>query len=215
MRSQLPEGIELDVYAGAAYLSIVIAQMERMRPVGLPTWLGVDYDQVVYRVVVTVAGERGVFFWRSDADNPLMCLAGNAMSFFRFHPCRLRIAEADGRLRVALRSATPIANIDALYDLTSARKELPVPSRFPDLRAARSFLVELYTAFARPRAEAPPSRVTIKRGPWDIAVVDDLLGHYPLLQEGPVFDSTNAQLDSVFFVRDVPYQWDRLRSRSK
>ncbi len=210
MRTQLPEGIEPDEYAGASFLSIVIAQMERMRPAGTPPWLGIDYNQVVYRVVVKVGEERGVFFWRSDADNLAMCLAGNVMSFFRFHPCRLDISESDGTLRVTLRSSAPSANIDALFDLAGSRETLPSTSRFPDLTSAREFLVELYSAFARPRLDAPPTRVTIRRGRWGVRVVDDVVARYPLLQGGPVFDRTNARFDSAFFARDVPYQWNRL-----
>src|SRR6185436_18565695 len=69
MRGLLPEGIEPDLYGGKAWLSIVIAEMDRMRPAFLPPLFGVTYDQVVYRAVVRCEGERGVYFLRSDADS--------------------------------------------------------------------------------------------------------------------------------------------------
>ena len=58
MRRLLPAGIEPDLYGGKAWLSIVIAEMERMRPAFLPALFGITYDQVVYRAVVRHGSER-------------------------------------------------------------------------------------------------------------------------------------------------------------
>src|SRR6266571_7868136 len=89
MRALLPHPIVPDLYGNEAYLSIVISDLRCMRPAFLPKALGVTYHQVVYRVVVRCLGERGVFFLRSDADNRLMCLAGNWFTFFHFHHARI------------------------------------------------------------------------------------------------------------------------------
>ena len=79
MRAQLPAHLEPDLHDGRAYLSVVIADMMRMRPAFLPAALGVTYTQVVYRAIVRFGLERGVTFLRSDADNRFMVAAGNAL----------------------------------------------------------------------------------------------------------------------------------------
>ena len=79
-------------------MSVVIANMERMRPAFLPQVMGVTYNQVVYRAVVRCGGRRGVAFLRSDADSPFMVAAGNLLTFFRFHKAKISWSENDETL---------------------------------------------------------------------------------------------------------------------
>lgn len=211
MRRVLPRHIEPDLYDRQAYLSVVVAQMDKMRPAFLPRALGMTYNQIVYRVVVRCGAERGVHFLRSDADNRLMCVLGNAFSSFRFHHSPIAFTERDGRveLDVTTTSAVP-ANIRATYTVSDARRSLPSTSAFPDLATAAGRLVELYTAFAYRPGRADVDVVRIARGAWDVHVVDDRRGHYDFLtsSRGP-FPPGTARLDSVFLVGDVPYCWHR------
>ena len=92
LRRVLPKGLEPDVHdaSGKAFVSVVLADLEAMRPGFIPRALGSDFTQVVYRAIVRApTGERGVYFLRSDADDSLsgiaMAAAGNLLSNFRFH----------------------------------------------------------------------------------------------------------------------------------
>jgi hypothetical protein len=109
---------------------------------------------------------------------------------------------------VRTKSAEP-AGIRASYDLGAARHQLPATSAFADLRAAQQWLVELFTAFDYTPGSQHIDAVRIDRGEWDIKVVDDHRAEFDFLTAGP-FGPGNSQLDSVFLVGDVPYQWHRL-----
>lgn len=87
LAAALPRGLEPDLGPdGQAYLSVVIADLEAMRPAFLGRELGFDFTQVVYRAIVrSPEGERGVYFVRSDADSELMSIAGNLISNFKFN----------------------------------------------------------------------------------------------------------------------------------
>jgi uncharacterized protein YqjF (DUF2071 family) len=214
MAAALPRYITPDVYDGDAYLSVVVGQMERMRPAFLPARLGITYDQIVYRVVVRCGGERGVHFLRSDADSRIMCAAGNALSFFRFHRSPVRFRSRSGPsgslldLDVTTSTVVP-GGIRATYDLGQARHELPGTSAFPDLPTAQAWLVELFSAFSYTPGRRSIDVVRIERGEWDVRVVDDLRSEYDFLTSGP-FPAGTTRLDSVFLVGDVPYRWHRL-----
>jgi uncharacterized protein YqjF (DUF2071 family) len=211
MRRLLPPHIEPDLHGGDAYLSVVVAQMDKMRPGFLPQALGVTYNQIVYRVVVRCGGERGVHFLRSDADSRLMTVLGNAFSSFRFHHSAIDFTERDGLLEldVDTTSAVP-AGIRATYTVAEAHRSLPPTSGFPDLATARAWLVELFAAFAYTPGRAALDVVRIARGEWDVRVVDDLRGRYDFLTSGAgPFPSGTARLDSVFLVGDVAYVWHR------
>jgi uncharacterized protein len=210
MRRVLPHHIDPDLHEGEAYLSVVVGQMERMRPTPVPRPLGITYNQIVYRAVVRCGAERGVHFLRSDADSPIMCALGNAMSFFRFHRSAITFSDRDGHLDldVTTKSAEP-GGIRASYDLDAARHQLPATSAFTDLGTAQQWLVELFTAFDHTAGSQHIDAVRIDRGEWEIKVVDDHRAEYDFLTAGP-FGPGNTRLDSVFLVGDVPYRWHRL-----
>jgi uncharacterized protein YqjF (DUF2071 family) len=207
LRSLIPSPLELEMHQGEAYVSVVIAQMNKMRPALFPQVLAVTYDQVVYRVVVRARGERGVFLLRSDANNLLMSAAGDWLTFFRFHFSRIRAHREANTLLVDLAARDHRANIHAAFDLSTARTTLPESSHFSSLQAAKDFLVQLFAAFSYDPLTDELSIVRIRRGDWNVQVVDDTKAVYRWMQQGPDFSTDNARLDSILYVREIPYYW--------
>ncbi len=210
MGGLLPPRISPDLYRDEAFLSVVIAEMEKMRPAFVPRAFGITYNQVVYRAVVRCNGERGVHFLRSDADNRLMCLAGNLLTFFRFNYSRVRQKLEKERFYFDLESRDH-ADIHATFDLSGRSRILPPTSRFRSLEDAQDFLVELYAAFASDLRYT--SAVRIERGEWSVAVVEDLRRVYEFMNGSSLFPAGSATIDSVFYVSRVPYYWSRLERR--
>ena len=203
----LPAPLVPDVYADRAWLSVVIAQMSAMRPVGVPEALGITYNQVVYRAVVRHGNARGVHFLRSDTDSRLMSALGNAMSFFAFHHADIALRHQGHVQTVEVHSRDHTADIRARF--TPAAR-LPSNSVFPDLGAAKTQLVELFDAY-HPQAGRPVTDVvSIRRNDWDLAVVNDEIGEYSLMDHSLWFPAGSAVLDSVFAVEDLTYRWNRL-----
>jgi uncharacterized protein YqjF (DUF2071 family) len=211
MRRLVPPPVEPDLHGGEAWLSVVIAEMERMRPAFLPAFLGVTYRQVVYRVVVRHRGERGVFFLRSDADHAGMSLAGDWLTFFRFHTSRIAVRRERDLLHVEL-TARPgdHADIGASIAVSQAGRAMPPGSRFETLAEAQGFLVELYAAFGIDPLTGEVSTVRIERGAWDLRVVESRRARYDFVDGSRLFPAGSARLDSVFYVESIPYRWHTL-----
>jgi len=204
----LPRHLTPDLHDGSAFVSIVIAEMHRMRPEALPMALGITYDQVVYRAVVRCGAERGVTFLRSDANNRLMVAGGNALTFFRFHHATTRWDRTPDQVRFSLRPAEQVsAGISATYDLSTAGTTMPASSRFRDLPTAQRFLTELYAAFGALRSDNRVEVVRIARSPWESTVLLAHSGTYEAMTSGLLFHDTDAVLDSVFHVRNLEYHW--------
>ena len=51
---------------------------------------------------------------------------------------------------------------------------------------------------------------TRQRGEWTIDIVEDLSAEYAWMQRGPHFSTQTARLDSIFYVREIPYEWHTL-----
>jgi len=210
LASRLPDHVRPDVHDGWSYLSIVITEMERMRPAFLPRALGITYTQVVYRAVVLCGRERGVCFVRSDADSALMVLAGNALTFFRFYRAAVTWSFSHGITRFSLRPrGGEAAGVDAEYDLNEATHEMPATSRFTTLDGAQRFLTELHIAFGTKRRDGMIDAVRLQRSDWRSSVVRDRLGSYEAMTSGVLFGPGEAELDSVFYVERLNYHWHR------
>jgi uncharacterized protein YqjF (DUF2071 family) len=207
----LPAPIQPAVTHDAAWLSVVIAQMKDLRPAGVPRALGVTYNQIVYRAVVTYGDHRGVHFLRSDANSRLMSATGNAMSFFRFHYSEVDIERRGAVLRVRVATDDSRADIRAEYDLDHTAPELPATSRFTDLDDAKTSLVELFTAYHPNPARRTMDCVDITRNDWRLTVVNDPAATFSYMTSGTPFTSQSAVLDSVFAVEDLEYHWHRVR----
>ena len=213
LASVLPPPVVPDVYADEAFVSVVVGQMDKMRPAGVPRAFDLTYNQIVYRAVVRCGDERGVHFLRSDADSPTMVMFGNLMSFFRFHRSVVCFTDRGDALDLVVTTrTTPTADIAATFQVGAPRAELPDTSAFVDIAEAKRWLVELYAAFDHTEGRARVDIVRITRGDWDVQVVADTRAQYQFMTAGVPF--TKARLDSVFSVGDVPYHWHRLETRA-
>lgn len=109
VRGWLPAGLELVTRGEWAFWNIVACRVEGMRPAGLPSWLGLDYHHVAYRLLVRaqVAGATvdGLYFLRSDADNGLIAASGNWLSDFRFHRAAISVQGTGRDLALRVRSS--------------------------------------------------------------------------------------------------------------
>jgi len=210
----LPPPLVPDMYNGHAFLSVVVADMEQMRPAFVPGFLGVTYQQVVYRAVVRCGDERGVHFLRSDADNRLMVELGNLLSFFRFHQARI-VATDGGGLRHFDLVADPHdhADIHATFDLASARRTVPAGSVFASVDDAQRFLVELYAAFRPDPDGATVKTVRIKRSAWRVQMVDTPRARFDYMNGSAFFRSDSTRLDSTIYVEDLDYYWHTLERK--
>ena len=89
MRNLLPETLELDLYDGQAWISIVPFTMSGVRLRGTPAlpWLSV-FPELNVRTYVTASGKPGVWFFSLDAANPVAVkLARLWFHLPYFHAC--------------------------------------------------------------------------------------------------------------------------------
>lgn len=211
MRRLVPPPLAPDLHGGEAWLSVVIAEMERMRPAFLPAFLGVTYHQVVYRVVVRHRGERGVYFLRSDANEGVMSLAGDWLTFFRFHLSEIEVRREGDVLHVDLEALpSQHADIGATVVVSPGARAMPPASRFGTLAEAQGFLVELYAAFGVDPLTGEVSTVRIERGAWDLRAVESRKARFDFMDGSRLFPAGSARLDSVLYVESIPYHWHTL-----
>ncbi|HEX8311890.1 MAG TPA: DUF2071 domain-containing protein, partial [Chthoniobacteraceae bacterium] len=108
-RAIVPAPLELVTHGGFAFWNVVICQLCGMRPTGLPAALGIGYWHVAYRLLVRAklasGGEiTGLYFVRSDADQPFVAAVGNLLTDFHFHAAQIRVDEQQDRMRCEVKA---------------------------------------------------------------------------------------------------------------
>jgi hypothetical protein len=213
LRPLLPPGLAVDSYQGHGFLAIALVQTEKLRPAGLPAWLGRDFFLSGYRIFSRFRRAdgrvlRGLRILRSDADRRLMVWAGNLLTHYRYRNCVARAARTPDTFEVEI--ATPGGEADLFVRARTAPPAVAPPpgSPFPDLRSARRFAGPLpYTFDHEPESDR---MVVIEgvRANWDPLPVEVEAVRSSFLARPP-FAAAPARLANAFFLEGVPYRWRR------
>lgn len=100
LRPLIPQGLELDTYAGDAWLGIVPFGMSRVRARQLPPIPGTSkFLELNVRTYVTAQGDRGVWFFSLDAASPLAVRVARRTFHLPYFHARMSMRREDGTIR--------------------------------------------------------------------------------------------------------------------
>jgi uncharacterized protein YqjF (DUF2071 family) len=140
----LPRGLEVDTFAGKAWIGIVPFFMRGVRSAGLPSIPGIsNFLELNLRTYVRdFSGRPGIWFYSLDANQPLaVCMARAAFALpYRFAYMRTKISAGE----IDYRSRRLGSNRSLLYRYRPL--ERLGEARFGTLEF---FLIERYRLFAR------------------------------------------------------------------
>jgi hypothetical protein len=210
----LPPGIQPYVRNGWSYVSIVAANIQGMRPQPLPEFLGANYYQIVYRAVVRridAGGEEhpGVFFLRSDGNDPVMSYFGNHLTEFRFHYFHtgaISFFTRDADVLVSVESADGKGDLVASLRNEGPAEALPPAEGFESVAEEKEILVQLFHAFAYDGVQDTLYDLEIERGEWSLQRLSLVDRFSAFFEEGP-FHAGSTRPVSHLYIRDCRYVW--------
>ncbi len=213
LRPLLPNGLDLDTFEGLGFLAVALVQAERLRPKGLPAFMGQDFFLAGYRIFCRYTRAdgtvlRGLRILRSDTDSRFMASAGNLLTHYRYAHCRVESARSATALEVQVRTPGGEADLSVRARLDDAPLRPPEGSPFPDLAAARRYAGPLpYTFDAEPGSRSLVMVEGLRRH-WQPRPVNVAVDHCRFLESGPFADAA-PRLANAFLVEEVPYAWKR------
>jgi len=214
LATQLPAAIHPYIHNGLSYISIVVGNMRGMRPGMLPEFLGTNYYQIVYRAVVCLRDleghERmGVFFLRSDSNDPVMSYFGNRLTEFRFHYFQtgtIALYQRNQELLVSVETADKQGDLVAyLHNQGPAEHLQPAPG-FATVTEEKATLVQLFHAYAYDPARALVYDLEIERGEWSLQRLEMLDSFSVFFKEHP-FPPGTTQPISHLYIQECTYIW--------
>ena len=206
-------GLTLDTYEGNGFLAIALVATEKLRPAGLPAFLGRRFFLSGYRIFSRFRRAdkkvlRGLRILRSDADSRFMVWAGNRLTHYNYRLCTQTTHSTDDTLDITVR--TPGAEAD--LEVRAFRKEhftTPPPgSPFPDLDTARRFAGPLPFTFNHEPQTGSLVIVQGVRDNWHPQPVRVEIAQCTFLNQAP-FNQVPPRLANAFLLENIPYRWER------
>jgi uncharacterized protein YqjF (DUF2071 family) len=168
VRPRVPPELELDLFDGAAWVTLAAFHVSRMRPSLLPPLPGLsDAEQINVRTYVRRDGVPGLWFFSLDANNQLAVWAARLVYRLPWHRARMEAREIDGG--AALRSeraeaGAPPATLDAEWRVGDV-----MPS--PEAGTVDSFLLDRYILYAGAPPHLLRARIHHRRWPLRAAAL--------------------------------------------
>jgi len=163
VRGLVPPELELDLFAGRAWVSLAAFRVSSMRPTLVPPlpWLS-RAEQINVRTYVHREGVPGLWFFSLDATNPVAVWAARLAYALPYHQARIRVV-SDAKCvsfhaeRTDVRAAP--ARLSASWECGESR---------PPVRPGtlESFLLERYVMYSG--SGESMRRARIKHRPWPL-----------------------------------------------
>ncbi|HSI73995.1 MAG TPA: DUF2071 domain-containing protein [Fimbriimonas sp.] len=202
LRPLLPAALELVTKDDFGFVNIVVCRLHRMRPAVIPFPLPLSYWHIAYRLYARYGSDEGLYFLRSDADSPLVSLAGNWLTSFQFHNARVSVHQSDLGSQISVRA--PSANVDAMPSAES-QIELQPGSPFPNLEAAAAFLKYKPAAFSVDAGKVRVLRITRDESVWRSRLARVGKARFEYLEK----ICPEAELELCYEVEPIDYVWNR------
>lgn len=179
--AHLPEGVELDLWQGKAYLGVVPFSMTGIRPRLLPGVPGLsNFPELNLRTYVTVDGVPGVWFFSLDASQPLGVRLARRFFHLPYFDARMQVGHKRGSGVINYASMRTHAGQPALRFAAAYAPEGPVFRA--EAGSLEDWLTSRYALFSAD-ARGRVYRGLIRHEPWALQRARAVVSENTLAQE--------------------------------
>ncbi|MFT3794379.1 YqjF family protein [Flavobacterium sp.] len=158
LQPMLPKNLDLDLFDGKAYVSLVPFSMQQIRPKFLPAFQPVsDFHEVNIRTYVIKDGKPGVYFFNLEAGKSLSAFISRQLSGMPYEKAKIERSQGKYVSSNAFRHF--------FLDIEFAIKE-----KCNDKTEIEKFLTERYAAYVDIKGKL--FRYDIHHKEWEIKTVD-------------------------------------------
>jgi uncharacterized protein len=169
LRAKVPRELELDVFAGQAWIGIVPFHMTNVAPRGIPAvpWVSA-FPELNVRTYVRLQDKPGVYFFSLDAGNPLAVGAARALFHLPYYTAAMDVRVAGDRVTYRSRRRDSAAAVfEGEYGAVG-------PAAPPLSGSLEAFLTERYCLYAVD-ASRHVHRLEIHHPPWPLQPAEAII----------------------------------------
>lgn len=210
LQSFIPERLTLDTFQDRwAFIAVAMVHTSKLRPKGLPKFLGSNFFLIGYRIFVRYTHDngkrlRGLYILQSETDKKKMEFFGNLFTHYKYTTTDIEDSiRGDLRTIKSTKSAFHVTVNQADNDV-----RIPRDSPFSDWKDARKFAGPLPHTFSYHRPNKTVLIIEGVRQHWKPKPVTVEKYHFAFLND---LELQDAVLASAFEVQNIPYHWKKGR----
>ena len=144
----LPPNAELSTWQQLAWVSACFVNLRHLRPSLVPTPVGIELNYLIHRTRARILYPDGVrresvLVLEANINSRIFANVGHRLPGVRFQARDIRLCETPDYWRVQMEDDAGVLLYQADIAKDSVGEKLPSSSRFPDLAAADSFLLNV------------------------------------------------------------------------
>lgn len=202
--AELPNGLRPQIVADSAIVGVCMIRLRRLRPAGLPAFLGVASENAAHRIAVEW-GEgdgagHGVYIPRRDTDSRLNTVLGGRLFPGLHHRAAFEASADPERIRVRMRSLDGAVQV-AVDGQVADR--VPETSVFVDVDEVSAFFAK-DTLGLSPAADGSLEGLELQPFTWAVAPLhlDAVESSYIRQRFGG-----SAVFDNALLMRGIRHRW--------
>lgn len=205
---QLPSVFTPKLHQGYAIAGICLIRLEHVRPLGLPSVVGLSSENAAHRIAVNWDGpngiEEGVFIPRRDTNSALNRLAGGRAFPGEYHAADFDVTETDTAvvLRMDARDGTVSVRVSA-----EDSHDMPRDSCFSSIEDSSSFFEPGALGYSVSSDPGKLHGVVLQTKAWhvDPLAVDEVYSSY--FTDAAQFPRGSVEFDHGLIMRNVEHEW--------
>lgn len=203
----LPKPFLPKLYEGRAIVGICLIRLKRIRPKGLPAFVGVSSENGAHRIAVEWNEngrlKEGVFIPRRDTSSRLNYLAGGRVFPGVHHLARFNVQESDGLYRIAFDSADGTSLLINARDTTLWNQD----SVFPGLDAASLFMEKGSCGYSPGRDADRFEGLELRTFQWRVSPLGVSEVRSSFFDDRSIFPEGSVRFDCALLMSHIEHEW--------
>ena len=206
----LPRRFRPKLIGEQAIAGICLIRLERIRPKGLPGFMGISSENSAHRIAVEWEDDdgktcEGVFVPRRDTDSRMNALAGGRIFPGVHHHSTFTVEDHDGRISLRIIAEDlerPLIDLEV-----SEADKLPETSVFGSLGESSDFFEAGCIGYSSRPNSCKLDGLLLKVSGWRVSSLRVHRVQSAFYDNPAIFPANSIHLDHALLMRDIPHEW--------
>ncbi|PWU14771.1 MAG: hypothetical protein C5B50_16655 [Verrucomicrobia bacterium] len=207
----LPQPFTPKLHDGHAVVGVCLIRLEQIRPLGLPSLIGISSENAAHRIAVQwndPAGARheGVFIPRRDTGSFLNRVAGGRLFPGEHHPATFSVADVHGHIELSMRSLDGSVTLRVVGDDSDC---WPATSCFRSLTEASEFFEKGSLGYSSTHDAHRLDGLLLRTEGWRLRALSVKEVASSFFSDPQKFPSGSILFDHALVMRDLNHEWHK------
>jgi len=205
----LPAPFRPKLHGAYSLVGICLIRLEHIRPLGLPSFLGIASENAAHRIAVEWTdshgvSREGVYIPRRDSGSWLNHLAGGRVFPGKHHAARFSVIDRPPIIELAMHSTDGAVTVSVIGQ---EAEELPASSCFGSLSQASAFFEGGSLGYSASRDVSKSDGLLLSTEKWLVRALDVSKVHSSYFEDPEKFPAGTVQFDHALIMRDIIHEW--------